>query len=81
MKRINFNSTATIPGFLLILVSFFSSCDKGFEEMNKNPNAYTEPVLGNRFTSSRCTSGESHLGADAVAVDAQPVGAESASVL
>src|SRR3954449_2232673 len=28
------------------------SCDKGFEEMNTNPNAYTEPVLGNLFSQS-----------------------------
>jgi len=30
----------------------FSACDKGFEEMNTNPNAFTEPVLGNLFTTS-----------------------------
>jgi hypothetical protein len=30
-----------------------TSCDKGFEEMNKNPNAYTEPVIGNLFTMSQ----------------------------
>ena len=39
-----------LAGFFAIL--FFSSCDKGFEEMNKNPNAYTEPVVGNLFTTS-----------------------------
>jgi Starch-binding associating with outer membrane len=55
MKYINSNLTTTIlkPGFLLILVLFVSSCDKGFEEMNTNPNAYTDPVLGNLFTSSQ----------------------------
>lgn len=30
----------------------FSACDKGFEDMNTNPNAFTEPVLGNLFTTS-----------------------------
>lgn len=39
-----------LPGFIAVL--FLSSCDKGFEEMNKNPNAYTEPVVGNLFTTS-----------------------------
>jgi hypothetical protein len=29
-----------------------TACDKGFEEMNKNPNAYTEPVIANLFTTS-----------------------------
>lgn len=28
------------------------SCDKGFKEMNVNPNAYTEPALGPLFTTS-----------------------------
>ncbi|CAN5570709.1 SusD/RagB family nutrient-binding outer membrane lipoprotein [soil metagenome] len=28
------------------------SCDDGFEEMNIDPNAYTEPVIGNLFTFS-----------------------------
>ena len=33
-------------------VFLFSSCDKGFEELNKNPNAYTEPNLENMFSYS-----------------------------
>lgn len=36
----------------LCLLATFSACDKGFEEMNTNPNAFTEPVLGNLFTTS-----------------------------
>ncbi len=36
----------------LVSVIFLSSCDKGFEEMNKNPNAYTEPQVGGLFTTS-----------------------------
>lgn len=28
------------------------SCDKGFEDMNRNPNAYTQPVIENLFTTS-----------------------------
>lgn len=34
-------------------ITLLSSCDKGFEQMNTNPNAYTEPVLGNLFTLSQ----------------------------
>ena len=55
MKYIKSNLTTRILrlSFLLVLVSFVYSCDKGFEQMNKNPNAYTQPVLGNLFTSSQ----------------------------
>lgn len=35
---------------LIGLVSLFTACDKGFEEMNKNPNAYTEPIIDNLFS-------------------------------
>lgn len=34
----------------LTAVIFFSSCDKGFEKMNQNPNAYTDPVIGSLFS-------------------------------
>ncbi|WP_427872521.1 hypothetical protein [Flavobacterium sp. MMS24-S5] len=27
-----------------------ASCDKGFEEMNKNPNALTDPAVKSMFT-------------------------------
>lgn len=37
---------------MVVVVLLLSSCDKGFEKMNKNPNAYTEPVIGNLFTTS-----------------------------
>jgi hypothetical protein len=36
----------------LIAAILFTSCDKGFEEMNVNPNAYTEPSLSALFTTS-----------------------------
>lgn len=29
---------------------FFSSCDSGFEDMNQDPNAYNEPVIGSLFS-------------------------------
>jgi len=29
-----------------------SSCDRGFEEMNRNPNAFTEPVIANLFSAA-----------------------------
>lgn len=53
MKLINFNISNTIAQTLIMaFVVVFSSCDKGFEEMNKNPNAYTEPVIGSLFSAA-----------------------------
>ncbi len=43
-------SSALMLGSLAVLL--LASCDKGFEDMNRNPNAYTEPVIGNLFTTS-----------------------------
>lgn len=37
---------------LSIMAMVLSSCDKGFEELNRNPNVYTTPVIGNLFTTS-----------------------------
>jgi hypothetical protein len=37
---------------LLGLIALISSCDKGFQTMNVNPNAYTTPVIGNLFTNA-----------------------------
>src|SRR5690606_3327850 len=39
-------------GAIAATLLFAISCDNGFEEMNINPNAYTEPVIGNLFTYS-----------------------------
>jgi len=39
--------------FMLMAGSLLVSCDKGFQEMNTNPNAYTDPVVGNLFTFSQ----------------------------
>src|SRR5690606_6013412 len=39
-------------GVIMVLILTSASCDEGFEEMNINPNAYTEPVIGNLFTYS-----------------------------
>ena len=36
----------------VIVVLLLQSCDKGFEELNKNPNAFISPDLGNMFTYS-----------------------------
>lgn len=49
IKRKFLNSTLTLAFLATFLLV---ACDKGFEEMNKNPNAYTEPVIGNLFTTS-----------------------------
>src|SRR3990170_6852487 len=36
---------------LAILLAFtLAGCDKGFEAMNENPNAYTDPVIGSLFS-------------------------------
>ncbi|WP_034256526.1 SusD/RagB family nutrient-binding outer membrane lipoprotein [Adhaeribacter aquaticus] len=36
----------------VLAVMLLTSCDKGFEEMNINPNAYTQPAVGPLFTNS-----------------------------
>ncbi|MDP2337766.1 MAG: SusD/RagB family nutrient-binding outer membrane lipoprotein [Bacteroidota bacterium] len=36
----------------LTCAMLLTACDKGFEELNVNPNAYTEPALGPLFTTS-----------------------------
>jgi hypothetical protein len=48
--KLNFLDTALKVGILMIVL--LSSCDKGYERMNKNPNAYTEPVIGSLFSAS-----------------------------
>lgn len=37
---------------LIILILSVSACDKNFEQMNTNPNAYNVPVLSNMFSLS-----------------------------
>jgi hypothetical protein len=39
-----------LMSFGVAIVLSLTSCDKGFEEMNRNPNAYTDPVLNNLFS-------------------------------
>jgi hypothetical protein len=34
----------------VIAALFLTSCDKGFEEMNKDPNQFVDPVLGSLFS-------------------------------
>ncbi len=48
--RHKLSGMALIAG--LISTIFLTSCDEGFEEMNVNPNAYTEPSIGPLFTTS-----------------------------
>jgi hypothetical protein len=47
IKRI-FKGITLIAGVIMLFL--LSSCDKGFEKMNKNPNAYTEPLLTSLFS-------------------------------
>lgn len=49
MNYIKKKSTGMLIKVGLIFFILISSCDKGFEEMNKNPNAYTKPVIGSLF--------------------------------
>lgn len=35
---------------VVLLTSLLSSCDKGFKDMNVNPNAYNSPVIGSLFS-------------------------------
>lgn len=45
-----FISIALIAGVMSVM--FLTACDKGFEGINVNPNAYTEPAFGPLFTNS-----------------------------
>lgn len=46
----NIKHLTLITGGVALLA--LTSCDKGFVDMNRNPNAYTEPVIDNLFTTS-----------------------------
>lgn len=54
MKNIHkkYYSQVLRAGMVAALLLTSISCDEGFEGMNINPNAYTEPVIGNLFTYS-----------------------------
>ncbi len=47
IKR-RFLKLATLFGIPVMLL--LTSCDKGFEEMNKNPNSFSDPVISNLFS-------------------------------
>ena len=40
------------PSFLVILLVFAAGCKKDFEEINKNPNAFTEASDGSLFNAT-----------------------------
>ena len=48
--RHKLSGIALITGVIAAVI--LTACDKGFEEMNVNPNAYTEPSIGPLFTTS-----------------------------
>jgi hypothetical protein len=50
IKKNIFKYTTFRIGVMCIML--LTACDKGFDEMNVNPNAYTEPSLGPLFTNS-----------------------------
>jgi len=41
-----------LPTVLAFFILMLSACDKGFEDLNKNPNAFNEPVIGDLFATS-----------------------------
>lgn len=47
-----FNRTFTRMTLIIgaIAILFLTSCDKGFEKMNKDPNAYSDPLLTSLFS-------------------------------
>lgn len=49
IKR-TFSTRILAIGTLAVLI--LPACDKGFEELNKNPNAYTVPVIGSLFSAT-----------------------------
>jgi hypothetical protein len=51
-KLIDHIRAASVLKTGLVVILMLASCDSGFEEMNKNPNGYTEPVIGSLFTTS-----------------------------
>jgi hypothetical protein len=52
MNNIRHKLSATALKVGVIAAIFLTACDKGFEELNVNPNAYTEPSLAPLFTTS-----------------------------
>ena len=44
------NRFIKIFGITIVTALALASCDKGFEEMNKNPNALTDPAVKSMFT-------------------------------
>src|SRR3546814_7168249 len=52
MKSLKQKLTNTMLVIGIMGISLLSSCDKGFEELNKDPTAYTEPNLENMLSYS-----------------------------
>ncbi len=52
MKSIKRTLTGLTLKTGVLITLLLSSCDKGFEEMNKNPNAFTDPVISSLFSAS-----------------------------
>ena len=50
MNYIKRKCTSTTLRAGVIAVLLLSACDNGFEEMNKNPNAFIDPVIGSLFS-------------------------------
>ncbi|MEZ0129679.1 hypothetical protein AB9T88_07920 [Flavobacterium sp. LBUM151] len=44
------NKAIKIFGIAIVSAMTLASCDKGFEEMNTNPNALTDPAIKSMFT-------------------------------
>ena len=50
MKKNNLNRVILLIKFSIMSILLMISCDKGFVEMNTNPNAFTEPIVTNLFS-------------------------------
>src|SRR5690554_5741006 len=58
MKFFKINKIALFTGIIVVLV--FASCDKNFEELNRNPNAYVDPVIGSLFSANIINTAGNH---------------------
>ena len=52
MKSLKYNRNSKTFFVGIIVALFLTACDSGFEELNRNPNAYTEPDFQSLFTTS-----------------------------
>lgn len=52
MKSLEYYKKGATHFFAALVALFITACDSGFEELNRDPNAYTEPDFQSLFTTS-----------------------------